>query len=46
MSEYPRMTVRVPQATVDRLRELAERCGVRQWRILHDAIQAYDPPRS
>jgi len=42
LSEYPRLTVRVPPETVDRLRELAEQRGVPQWRILHDAIHAYD----
>jgi len=43
MSEYPRLTVRVPIQTVERLRELANRRHVPQWRILHDAIQAYNP---
>ena len=45
MSEYPRLTVRVPAETVERLRTLAERRGVPQWRILHDAIQAYKGER-
>ena len=43
MSEYPRLTVRVPTETVERLRTLAEQRGVQQWRILHDAIHAYNP---
>jgi predicted transcriptional regulator len=33
--------VRVPAATVERLRQLAEARGVPQWRILHEAIQAF-----
>lgn len=41
VSDYPRLTVRVPQETLDRLRALSEREGVPQWRILHAAIQAY-----
>jgi Ribbon-helix-helix protein, copG family len=45
LSDYPRLTVRVPQETVDRVRELAEREGVPQWRILHAAIQAYAASR-
>jgi predicted DNA-binding protein len=45
MSEYPRLTVRVPAETVERLRELAENGGVPQWRILHAAIHAYKPNR-
>ena len=40
LSEYPRLTVRVPAETVERLREVAESRGVPQWRILHEAIQA------
>jgi predicted DNA binding CopG/RHH family protein len=43
LSDYPRLTVRVPAETVERLRKLAERQGAPQWRILHDAIHAYKP---
>lgn len=42
LSDYPRLQVRVPTETVARLRALAEKQGVPQWRILHDAIKAYD----
>lgn len=45
LSDYPRLTVRVPAETVERLRELAERQEVPQWRVLHDAIQAYRPTK-
>jgi Ribbon-helix-helix protein, copG family len=45
LSDYPRLTVRVPQETVDRLRALADAEGVPQWRILHAAIQAYTMSR-
>jgi hypothetical protein len=45
LSDYPRLTVRVPPETVERLRELAERQDVPQWRILHDAIHAFKPER-
>jgi hypothetical protein len=45
LSDYPRLTVRVPTETVERLRDLAERRAVPQWRILHDAIHAYKPER-
>jgi hypothetical protein len=41
LSQYPRLTVRVPADTVARLRALAEARGLPQWRILHEAIQAY-----
>jgi hypothetical protein len=39
--DYPRLTVRVPPESVERLRELADRFQLPQWRILHDAIQAF-----
>jgi hypothetical protein len=40
LSDYPRLTVRVPMESVERLRQLAKSRGVPQWRILHEAIQA------
>ena len=45
LSDYPRLTARVPAETVGRLRKLAEGLGVPQWRILHDAIHTYKPER-
>ena len=39
-SDYPRLTVRVPAESVERLRQLAKARDVPQWRILHEAIQA------
>ena len=45
LSDYPRLTVRVPAETVERLRTLAARRGLPQWRILHEAIHAFKPER-
>jgi len=41
-SRYPQLSVRVPPATLDRLRAIAAREGRAMWRILADAIETYD----
>ena len=41
-SKYPQLSVRVPPATLDRLRALATREGRAMWRILADALESYD----
>jgi len=41
-SKYPQLAVRVPPATLDRLRALAAQEGRPMWRILADAIETYD----
>ena len=41
-SKYPQLAARVPRATLDRLRALATREGRAIWRVLVDAIEAYD----
>jgi len=39
LSDYPRLTVRVPAETVERLQELAKYQGVPQWRALMNVIE-------
>jgi len=41
-SKYPQFSVRVPVATLDRLRAVAKRERRAMWRVLVDAIAAYD----
>ena len=41
-SKYPQFSVRVPRATLDRLRGVAKREGRAMWRVLVDAIETYD----
>jgi CheY-like chemotaxis protein len=41
VSEYPRLAVRVPTLTLDRLVALAETSGLPQWRVLSDAVDIY-----
>jgi hypothetical protein len=41
-SRYPQLSVRVPPATLDRLRALATQEGRAMWRILADALEGYD----
>src|SRR3954471_3879748 len=41
VSEYPRLAVRVPALTLDRLVALAEVSGLPQWRVLADAVDTY-----
>ena len=41
-SKYPQFSVRVPRATLDRLRTVAKREGRPMWRVLVDAIETYD----
>ena len=45
-SEYRRLTVRVPERTFKTLARLVERTGRPQWRIIDDALAAYDPPKT
>jgi hypothetical protein len=41
-SRYPQLSVRVPPGTLGRLRALATREGRAMWRILADALEAYE----
>lgn len=41
-SKYPQLAIRVPPATLDRLHALATREGRAMWRILADALEAYE----
>lgn len=46
-SKYPQFSVRVPRATLERLRSVAAQEGRAMWRVLVDAIEIYDRyPRS
>ena len=40
-SRYPQLSVRVPPATLDRLRALAAQEGRAMWRTLADALESY-----
>jgi hypothetical protein len=40
-SEYPRLTIRLPQPTLDELDAAARATGVPQWRVIVEAVQAY-----
>ena len=41
VSEYPRLAVRVPSATLERIVALADANGIPQWRVLADAVDVY-----
>ena len=41
LSDYPRLTVRVPAAVREDLKAVARLQGRREWRVLVDAIRAY-----
>ena len=41
-SKYPQFSVRVPRATLDRLRAVAAQERRAMWRVLVDAIENYD----
>jgi hypothetical protein len=44
VSEYPRLTVRVPADVRDDLKAVARVQGRQEWRVLVDAIRAYCSP--
>jgi hypothetical protein len=44
VSEYPRLTVRVPADVRDDLKAVARLQGRQEWRVLVDAIRAYCTP--
>jgi hypothetical protein len=44
LSEYPRLTVRVPSDVRDDLKAVARRQERQEWRVLVDAIRAYCGP--
>jgi hypothetical protein len=40
-SEYPQMTIRLPENVRDQLEALSQELQLPQWRVIVDAIQAY-----
>jgi hypothetical protein len=45
LTDYKRITVRLPPATVTRLEALAAHLQITQWRVMVHAIDAYVPPK-
>jgi len=40
-SEYPRLTMRLPQSTLDELDAASRATGAPQWRVIVEAVRCY-----
>jgi hypothetical protein len=41
VSDYPRLTLRIPDDSMKLLATSSKRLGQPRWRVVHDALQAY-----